>query len=119
MSADPASGLSEATIRVRVADVPRRPAPEGADVRVVTRTNLQMMAARVKAGVIHGSHSHESEQMTYIIDGRVRVVIGAIDVVAEAGEIVHIPSNVRHLVEYLEDSRTVEVFSPPHPALAG
>ena len=61
-------------------------------------------------------HSHENEQLTYILEGGLRFWIGAdearvIDVMA--GEVLHIPSNVPHKAEALVDTLDVDIFSPP------
>ena len=70
----------------------------------------------LKKGAIVPGHSHENEQLTYILEGALRFWIGAdeaevIDV--RAGEVLHIPSNVVHKAEALEDTLDVDIFSPP------
>ncbi len=78
----------------------------------------RMMLAHVylKKGAIVPRHSHENEQITYILEGGLRFWIGAdesqvIDVLA--GEVLHIPSHVPHKAEALEDTLDVDIFSPP------
>jgi quercetin dioxygenase-like cupin family protein len=61
-------------------------------------------------------HSHHNEQLTYIIEGRLRFFLGedggeVIDVAA--GEVLHIPAHVPHRAEALEDTLDVDVFHPP------
>ena len=61
-------------------------------------------------------HSHDNEQITYILEGGLRFWIGedesqVIDVLA--GDVLHIPSMVQHKAEALEDTLDVDVFSPP------
>jgi quercetin dioxygenase-like cupin family protein len=77
-----------------------------------------MMLAHVylDKGCIVPQHSHENEQLTYIIEGALRFWIGADgaeEIVVRAGEVLHIPSNVPHKAEALEDTLDVDVFSPP------
>jgi len=67
-------------------------------------------------GAIVPKHRHENEQMTYILEGKLRFWIGedeqeVVDV--GAGELLSIPSNVWHKAEALEDTLDVDVFSPP------
>ena len=70
----------------------------------------------LQAGSVVPKHSHENEQVTYILEGALRFWIGddgeeQLDV--RAGEVLHIPSNVPHKAEALEDTLDVDVFSPP------
>jgi len=78
----------------------------------------EIMLARVllKKGCVVPLHSHENEQITYILEGGLRFWIGedeaqVIDVMA--GEVLHIPSLVQHKAEALEDTLDVDIFSPP------
>jgi unsaturated pyranuronate lyase len=61
-------------------------------------------------------HAHENEQLTYILEGRLRFFLGedgseVVDVAA--GEVLHIPSNLPHRAEALEDTLDVDIFTPP------
>jgi quercetin dioxygenase-like cupin family protein len=76
------------------------------------------MVAQVflKKGAIVQEHTHESEQITYILEGALRLWLGPNgeqDVTVHAGEILTIPSNVPHRAEALEDTLDLDVFSPP------
>ena len=62
------------------------------------------------------THSHDNEQFTYIISGALKLWLGEDgeqEVVVRAGEILHIPSNVPHRAEALEDTLDVDIFCPP------
>ena len=76
------------------------------------------MVAQVflKRGAVVQTHTHESEQITYILEGALRLWLGANseqEVTVRAGEILTIPSNIPHRAEALEDTLDVDVFSPP------
>ena len=60
-------------------------------------------------------HSHENEQITYLVEGVLKFWIGERreELVLRAGEVLHIPSNVPHEAEALEDCVDIDVFSPP------
>jgi quercetin dioxygenase-like cupin family protein len=67
-------------------------------------------------GCIVPKHSHENEQLTWILEGALRFWIGedeseTIDL--HAGEVLHIPSNVPHKALALENTLDVDIFSPP------
>ena len=60
-------------------------------------------------------HSHDNEQITYLLEGVLRFWIGdeREELVLKAGEVLLIPSNVSHEAEALEDCLDVDVFCPP------
>jgi quercetin dioxygenase-like cupin family protein len=58
-------------------------------------------------------HSHINEQISTVHSGTVKFTVDGNDVILKAGESLHIPSNVPHSGEALEDSLVFEVFSPP------
>lgn len=86
------------------------------DRRLITGDRIMLAHVYMKKGCIVPSHQHDNEQMTYILEGKLRFWIGeeekmTIDVAA--GEVLTIPSNVIHKAEALEDTLDVDVFSPP------
>ncbi|MBA2707400.1 MAG: cupin domain-containing protein [Gemmatimonadaceae bacterium] len=77
-----------------------------------------MMLAHVylKKGCIVPKHSHVNEQLTYLLEGSLRFWLGKDqneELVLRAGEVLHIPSNLPHKAEALEDALDVDIFSPP------
>ena len=84
--------------------------------RLVTGDRMMLAHVYLDRGAIVPKHSHHNEQLTYILEGALRFWIGddgAEEVVVRAGEVLHIPSNVPHKAEALEDTLDVDVFSPP------
>ena len=76
------------------------------------------MLARVllKKGCIVPLHSHVNEQLTYILEGALKFWIGddeSQELIVSAGEVLHIPSNVPHKAEALEDTVDLDIFHPP------
>jgi len=65
----------------------------------------------VKGGVVP-THQHESEQLTYIMEGALKFELEGMEVVVRAGEVLHIPSNVPHRAVALEDTLDLDIFSP-------
>ena len=67
-------------------------------------------------GCVVPKHSHENEQITYILEGALKFWIGeegTEEIVVSAGEVLHIPPNVPHKAEALADTLDVDIFSPP------
>lgn len=57
-------------------------------------------------------HSHPHEQITYILEGRLQMVIDGKDCLLEQGMCHVIHSNVMHGAEALTDCQLIDVFSP-------
>jgi quercetin dioxygenase-like cupin family protein len=66
----------------------------------------------LKRGALVPMHSHESEQMTYVLQGALRLLVDGEEVIVREGEVLHIPSGVAHQAEALEDTFELDVFSP-------
>lgn len=70
----------------------------------------------LKKGAVVPMHSHDNEQLTYVVDGALKFRIGnggPDALIVRSGEILHLPSNVPHEAEALEDTLDVDVFTPP------
>jgi quercetin dioxygenase-like cupin family protein len=70
----------------------------------------------LKKGCVVPRHHHMNEQITYVLEGALRFKLGAggeeqVDV--RAGEVLHIPSDLPHSAEALEDTLDVDIFDPP------
>jgi quercetin dioxygenase-like cupin family protein len=66
----------------------------------------------LKRGALVPMHAHESEQMTYILQGSLKCLVGGEEIVVREGEVLHIPSGTPHQAEALEDTFELDVFSP-------
>ena len=78
-------------------------------------TGEKVMLARVllKKGCVVPEHSHENEQLTYILEGSLKYWIGGKVVVVSAGQVLCIPPHLPHKAEALEDTVDLDVFYPP------
>lgn len=86
------------------------------DRRLITGERMMLAHVYLKKGCIVPKHSHENEQITYILEGALRFKLGDDQkevVTVSAGEVLHIPSNLPHEAEAVEDTLDVDVFSPP------
>jgi quercetin dioxygenase-like cupin family protein len=63
-------------------------------------------------GAIVPVHSHESEQLTYVLTGALKFIIGSAEFVVREGELLRIPSWMPHSAEALEDTFELDLFSP-------
>lgn len=100
----------------RWADLPLETVNPMLDRRLITGDRMMLAHVYLKKGCIVPRHRHENEQLTYILDGALRFTLGddgAEEVIVRAGEVLHIPSNVWHEAEALEDTLDVDIFDPP------
>jgi len=97
-------------------DIPKERVTDMLERRLITGDRMMLAHVYLKKGCIVPRHSHENEQLTYILEGALRFWIGEDEgeqIVVGAGEVLHIPSNVPHKAEALADTLDVDIFSPP------
>jgi quercetin dioxygenase-like cupin family protein len=92
------------------------PLKEGLTRKLVTGERMMIAHVYLKKGVDVPRHSHDNEQLTYILEGALQFWFGANDeqeLLVRAGEVIVIPSNVPHRALAVEDTLDVDVFCPP------
>lgn len=97
-------------------ELPRERVSPMLERRLITGDRMMLAHVYLERGCIVPKHRHENEQFTYILEGALRFRLGedgAEEVVVRAGEVLHIPSNLPHEAEALEDTLDVDIFSPP------
>ncbi|MFQ5792630.1 MAG: cupin domain-containing protein [Acidobacteriota bacterium] len=82
--------------------------------QIVSGKNEMLARVLLKKGAVVPTHSHESEQITYIQEGALRLWIGegGEEVTVTAGHFIVIPPYVPHRAEALEDTVDMDIFSP-------
>jgi quercetin dioxygenase-like cupin family protein len=109
--------MSDARARLlRWEDVPRETLTPLLARRVITGERMMLAQLYLEEGAAVPKHSHENEQLTYVLEGRLRFWLGddASEIVElSAGEVLQIPSWVPHSVLALERTLDVDVFCPP------
>ena len=98
---------------IRLADMPTEHLNPLLDRQFVAGEKSMLARLRLLKGCIVPLHSHENEQITYILEGALKFSLQGKDIVVRAGEILVIPSNVPHSAEALEDTVDLDVFCPP------
>jgi quercetin dioxygenase-like cupin family protein len=84
--------------------------------RLITGDQMMLAHVYLKKGCVVPKHSHMNEQLTYILEGALRFLVGedgAEEIVVRAGEVLHLPGNVPHEAHALEDTLDVDIFCPP------
>jgi quercetin dioxygenase-like cupin family protein len=97
-------------------DLPKEMLKPDLGRRLISTDRMMIAHVYLDEGCIVPQHSHENEQLTYILEGTLRFWLGedgaeVVDV--HAGEVLHIPSNLPHKAEALEQTLDVDIFCPP------
>ena len=107
---------SNTTVRhLRWTDIHKEPVTAQLSRRLVTGDRMMLAQVYLNKGCIVPKHSHENEQITWIMEGALKFWIGedgAAEVIVRAGEVLVIPSHVPHKAEALEDTLDIDIFSP-------
>jgi quercetin dioxygenase-like cupin family protein len=80
--------------------------------KIVSGEREMMAQIYLKRGALVPFHTHDSEQMTYILQGALKFLVNGEEIIVREGEVLHIPSRLPHQAEALEDTLELDVFSP-------
>jgi len=96
-------------------DIPREELVNQIERRIVTGEQAMLAQVFLKQGSVVPMHEHPNEQLTYILEGSLRMEFSddLPDVVVHGGEVLVIPAGVPHGAVALEDTFDLDVFSPP------
>jgi len=80
--------------------------------KIITGEKVMLAHVFLKKDGMVPEHQHESEQVSYVLEGALRFHLEGRQVVVRGGEVLVIPSKVPHRIVALEDSLSLDVFSP-------
>ena len=83
------------------------------DRQMISGDKIMLARVLLKKGSVVPEHSHENEQVTYILDGALKFWIDGKEIVVRTGEVLCIPSHMPHKAEAVEDTVDLDVFYPP------
>lgn len=96
-------------------EMPKEAVTDVISRRLVTGERTMLAHVYLEKGAVVPQHAHDNEQFTYILSGALRFWLGedgSEEVIVRAGEVLHIPSNLPHKAEALEDTVDLDVFTP-------
>ena len=106
----------DATARLfRWEEMKKERVTDAIDRRVVTGDRTMLAHVYLAKDSIVPKHSHDNEQFTYILEGALHFWLGEdgdVELDVRAGEVLHIPSNLPHKAQALEDTVDLDVFTP-------
>jgi len=97
----------------RWSDVPREQLTPLFSRQMIHTETMTIARMELRQGASVPEHSHHNEQVTTVERGRMRFLMDGKEIFLNPGESLHIPANVPHSAEVLEDVVAVDVFSPP------
>ena len=80
--------------------------------KIVSGEREMMAQIYLKRGAVVPIHTHDSEQMTYVLQGALRFQVEGEEIIVREGEVLHIPARLPHQAEALDDTLELDVFSP-------
>src|SRR5260370_23474851 len=88
-------------------EIPEEPLSDVLSRRLITGDRMMLAHVYLKKGCVVPRHSHENEQITYILEGGLRFWIGADEsqvIDGLAGEGLRLPSHLPHKAAALQDT---------------
>ncbi len=80
--------------------------------KIISGDKAMVAQVFLAKGAVVPEHHHESEQITYILEGALKFELEGREVVVAKGQVLRIPSNVPHRAVALEDTVDLDIFSP-------
>ena len=80
--------------------------------KIVAGEREMLAQIYLKKGALVPTHSHESEQITYVLQGALKFLVAGEEITVREGEVLQIPSWSEHQAEALEDTFSLDLFSP-------
>ena len=80
--------------------------------KIISGEKAMVAQVFLAKGAVVPEHHHESEQITYILEGALEFEIGGTKIVVGKGQVLRIRSNVPHRAVALEDTLDLDIFSP-------
>ena len=80
--------------------------------QVIHGEHMTVARIRLRKGAVVPLHQHANEQISMVEAGLMRFVVSGEERILRGGETLTIAPHAPHLVEALEDSRALDVFSP-------
>lgn len=98
---------------IRLKDLPVEQVNPLLDRQLVTGQRSMLARIILRKGCLVPLHSHDNEQITYVLEGALKFQIQGQEIVVAAGEVLVIPSQVPHSAEALQDTVDLDIFCPP------
>jgi quercetin dioxygenase-like cupin family protein len=92
--------------------IEKEPLSEGLARKAIHIERMTAAQIFLDKGAKVAAHSHDNEQMTVLLEGRLLFTVDGVAQELLPGQALHLPSNCHHGVEALEDSLALDLFIP-------
>lgn len=93
--------------------IPVEKTADGIERQMVVGQNMLMCRFRFAPFVVTAEHTHPHEQMTLVVQGKVKFTISGEEHILKAGDVIHFPPHNRHGATMLdEEVILIDIFSP-------
>jgi quercetin dioxygenase-like cupin family protein len=93
--------------------IPVEQVTDGIERQMVVGQNVMVCRFRFAPYVVTAEHSHPHEQMTLVVQGKVKFTISGEERIVAAGDVLHFPPDNRHGATMLdEEVILIDIFSP-------
>jgi quercetin dioxygenase-like cupin family protein len=80
--------------------------------RFVHTAGVTIAYVNIRSGSVLPEHSHVQDQVTHVLEGKLELTVGGETQVVSTGQIVMIPSNVKHSAIARSECKVIDVFNP-------
>ncbi len=93
--------------------VPVEQIEKGIQRQMIVGQNVMVCRFRFAPFVVTAEHSHPHEQMTLVVQGKVKFIISGEERIVAAGDVLHFPPDNRHGATMLdEEVILIDIFAP-------
>lgn len=97
---------------INLDEITEREVVPGFKGKFIHTENVTIVHWSITAESVLSEHNHPHEQITNIINGELELTIEGITRVVKSGELVVVPSNVKHSGKAITDCYVIDVFHP-------
>ena len=105
--------MEKKVLHVQLENLPFESVGDKIAARSVEGTHMTFLNCRFERGCKIPVHQHESEQISFILKGCLKGKICGKEYRVKAGEVIVIPPYQPHEWEAIEETISLETFSPP------
>lgn len=98
---------------IRLKDFPVEEVNPLLDRQLISGERSMLARIVLRAGCVVPQHSHDNEQITYVLEGALQFSIQGQEIIVRAGEVLVIPAQMPHGAVALEDTVDLDIFCPP------
>ena len=92
--------------------IPSEDLAPGIRRRFITTDRMTVAHFHLARGAVVPRHSHDHEQLSYVVSGLARFHVAGEEILVHPGEAIQIPSWAEHGVEVVEDCHVIDTFAP-------